>query len=768
MAHVSNAIIQRTIPIIVFVSLFGLSPVKAQSQDGRPVADAGSSRYAAMDPMLLDGTGSYDPNESGSLSYSWQQISGPTVAISDANTATPTVSGFIQTDNIQECEFELVVSDGQHESLPDAVELKIVPFFSGVEMLLENDLFDPNKPTIIYFGGGDGINGLPGYAQSPWDFSVWSPKANLLSFPDGYRVDLGTGGSPTYHSLGNAIISYLSAMAPNYHQPIQTIGWSTGGLPAIIVATYLNQTYQDARYAVNRITGLDAVGPGASEMISQLLDSSVDSEQCWLDSYVSTSETFYGDILNVSFSGNSHELPRDWYGNSLTVNTATLYNSGIVGGAYWSVIGPGKNLQLAPKSNAKQYIFNWHGSSASGNMYLYDESRYPGRLPEPVTLIGPTDGAAVDANGAILTCEESENAVGYQLLFGFDPHRVMDYMVISDTSEPPSKVITTFPFEQTLWTIKVRDRYGSTIYADPIRVVAENIAAPVLKIENVTLGKGYSSIQPAIDEAVHGDQIVAKPGIYRETVDFKGKNLTLRSTDPNDPTITATTVISGINWGSAVTFSSGEDTSCTLAGFTIVDANEGVSCSESSPTIVSCRIVANVGAGIELRMGSNPTISNCIIAENGGSGIAMYEFQSGRTIIVNAPTIANCTIIRNSEIGISEGVPSIIDSIIYDNAVQIVGFSGTVEYSDVQGGFPGEGNIDTDPLFADPENGDYHLKSQAGRWGPLSQSWVHDDVTSPCIDAGYPTSSVGLEPAPNGGKINIGAYGGTTEASKSP
>ena len=42
-----------------------------------------------------------------------------------------------------------------------------------------------------------------------------------------------------------------------------------------------------------------------------------------------------------------------------------------------------------------------------------------------------------------------------------------------------------------------------------------------------------------------------------------------------------------------------------------------------------------------------------------------------------------------------------------------------------------------------------------------------DEVTSPCIDAGAPMSPIGLEPFPNGGIINMGAYGGTSEASKS-
>jgi len=113
-----------------------------------------------------------------------------------------------------------------------------------------------------------------------------------------------------------------------------------------------------------------------------------------------------------------------------------------------------------------------------------------------------------------------------------------------------------------------------------------------------------------------------------------------------------------------------------------------------------------------------------------------------------------------------------------------------VPFSLVQGGWlgvayiPNTGIIDVDPLFARPGywdpngtpddpyddiwvDGDYHLKSQAGRWDPVSQAWVKDDVTSPCIDAGDPNSPIGLEPFPNGGRINMGAYGGTAEASKS-
>jgi hypothetical protein len=94
----------------------------------------------------------------------------------------------------------------------------------------------------------------------------------------------------------------------------------------------------------------------------------------------------------------------------------------------------------------------------------------------------------------------------------------------------------------------------------------------------------------------------------------------------------------------------------------------------------------------------------------------------------------------------------------------------TVEYCCVQGWTPqrgGIGNIGVDPLFVAPDQNDFHLKSQAGHWDAVSLTWIADDVTSPCLDAGDPNCPVGQEPFPNGGLVNMGVYGGTCEASKS-
>jgi hypothetical protein len=80
-----------------------------------------------------------------------------------------------------------------------------------------------------------------------------------------------------------------------------------------------------------------------------------------------------------------------------------------------------------------------------------------------------------------------------------------------------------------------------------------------------------------------------------------------------------------------------------------------------------------------------------------------------------------------------------------------------------EGGCPGSGNLDADPLLVGRD--DVHLRSRGGRWD--GTDWVIDDAHSPAIDAGCAAAPFDREPAPNGGRANLGAYGDTAEASRS-
>jgi hypothetical protein len=223
-----------------------------------------------------------------------------------------------------------------------------------------------------------------------------------------------------------------------------------------------------------------------------------------------------------------------------------------------------------------------------------------------------------------------------------------------------------------------------------------------------------------------------------------------------------------------------------------------------NPTKCSAIIVGNVIAGsddhgVVLRDRSFPVMINNLIYNCSSAGIAVEN--SCEALLVNN-TIVNCRRgIRLFDLGRwgppyrlnpGGGRAKVINCIIWDcpqpitladssnNQIEDRGSHITVTYSDIEGGRNrvsvsgsnstltwGPGNINADPRFAAPNRSDFHLKSQAGRWNPNGQSWLQDELTSPCIDTGDMNSAIGFEPFPNGGIINMGAYGGTDEASKS-
>ena len=225
----------------------------------------------------------------------------------------------------------------------------------------------------------------------------------------------------------------------------------------------------------------------------------------------------------------------------------------------------------------------------------------------------------------------------------------------------------------------------------------------------------------------------------------------------------------------------------------------------SSPTINYCLIANNhaeYGGGIMLTDGSEAGITNNRIVDNSADavGAGMYIAYGGGTIANNIiahnsanvgggimnwmgyPSIINNTIVQNRPSGLHlEMTPlypwdpdygrPVLNNIIWQNELcmpeNVYEEEYDIRFNNIQGGRKGDGNIDVDPLFADPENRDYHLKSDAGRWDPVSKNWVVDEATSPCINAGDPYHSIGDEPASHGDRINMGAFGGTLEASKS-
>ncbi len=221
----------------------------------------------------------------------------------------------------------------------------------------------------------------------------------------------------------------------------------------------------------------------------------------------------------------------------------------------------------------------------------------------------------------------------------------------------------------------------------------------------------------------------------------------------------------------------------------------------SAPLITDCRFICNigheVGGGIDTDEGAEPIIINCLFAGN-HAGFAASALSAYHGFI----QAYNCTFAENSigsgdygggAVAGQEAGLLLDGCILWDNTgpenVQInIGEADlTMRYCSIdQDGFEGvNGNVRRNPLFASsgrwddngtpgvPQDdtfipGDYHLQSAAGRWDPGAGAWVSDAGTSLCIDAGNPGLGVGQESLPHGNRGNLGAYGRTVQASRSP
>ena len=286
----------------------------------------------------------------------------------------------------------------------------------------------------------------------------------------------------------------------------------------------------------------------------------------------------------------------------------------------------------------------------------------------------------------------------------------------------------------------------------------------------------FDTIQEAVAAAWPGTSIFVRPGTYHENVDPLGKWIRLIGISPEVPHGTPYPVIAGDGTGPAVSFTRGETADCMLIGFVIsrtqAHPTSAVYCYGAGPTIANCLIVGNRSTGRDSSTvycrDSRAVLANCTIADNvaGENGAAVY---------------------------LSAGAVTIKNSILWGNMPTEALLAGSnnsrITYTNVTDGWPDSGALYADPLFAragywaDPDDlkrilgpedpravhvaGDYHLQSQAGRRNLIASDWYLDSITSPCIDAGDPNVPPDEEPHPNGGLINLGAYGGTPQASKS-
>ncbi len=220
-------------------------------------------------------------------------------------------------------------------------------------------------------------------------------------------------------------------------------------------------------------------------------------------------------------------------------------------------------------------------------------------------------------------------------------------------------------------------------------------------------------------------------------------------------------------------------TNCTFTGNSAGANGDGMYNNRSNPTLTGCTFSGHTGTGLYNHGGSNPSVTNCTFVNNTGGGMAnvdssptvanctfignhsstagggMYNVLNSEPALVNClfvnndapggggmrnqsgsdPRVINCTFYGNTA-GTGGGMQNtenssatIINCILWGDSPGEIDVDGSsavvVSYSDVQGGWPGTGNIDADPLFVDPP-GNLHLSPG-----------------SPCIDAGDNTAVPG-------------------------
>ncbi len=272
------------------------------------------------------------------------------------------------------------------------------------------------------------------------------------------------------------------------------------------------------------------------------------------------------------------------------------------------------------------------------------------------------------------------------------------------------------------------------------------------------------TIQAAIDSAVNGDVVVIAPGTYigasNRDLNFGGRAITVRSTDPGNPQVVAATVINCLQAGRGFYFHSGETSASVIDGLTIINgfALDGpgvfledgsgatvrhcvftghtlplasaVIQSENFPndgpadlSVIDCTIEGNTGGGIAAGfVVEDLLVSRCTVFGNFGAGISTGYFASATAIV------QDCMVECNGGIGIdlTGNQVQVLRSTIFGNGGTGVAVEGVFNGNDVE--------VSNCSILANTSQ------------GSVGGMWVHADtlaVVRNCVLANNAGSSAG-------------------------
>ncbi len=172
---------------------------------------------------------------------------------------------------------------------------------------------------------------------------------------------------------------------------------------------------------------------------------------------------------------------------------------------------------------------------------------------------------------------------------------------------------------------------------------------------------------------------------------------------------------------------------------TLIANGGGIQCTGGQPVVIATRIGLNSaqsGGGVAALASATPSLVNCIIDSNSVALLDEAAGAGGGILAEDAsPNIQHCTIVDNQSqtaggalyVEGATSVATVNNSILWGNTgneIDVAAGVAIVDYTDIEGGFPGIGNIDIVPVWQSPALPDYKFVP---------------DVLSLTIDAADPT-----------------------------
>jgi hypothetical protein len=299
------------------------------------------------------------------------------------------------------------------------------------------------------------------------------------------------------------------------------------------------------------------------------------------------------------------------------------------------------------------------------------------------------------------TASASTNVVGYRLAYGPTGQPLASSLALGNVTT----ATVTGLANGISYTFEVRA-------LNSINLLSAAVSATVTPVSLITIGsKGYDTLQAAGSAAKSG-----------QTIQLGDDTFTLTSTMSLNSGVT----LRGVNAHATRIQATGT--------FDMVKADK-----DSAVRLVT---LSGGAVGVQASKGG-VLVQNCVVRDMSDSGIA----------VSGGATVVNNTIVHNVNAAVrvtGGGKVSARNNIVQGNGA---GFLGKVAstYNDVldpSNVLFGAGDLHAPVSFLDPASGDY-------REAPFQ----------PSLDSGNPADDYSLEPLPNGGRINLGAFGNTSLAS---